>query len=66
MIQKSGKSINELAVNIYKEGYDIRFQAAQAIPVFVNEILVRFVYSVRRLISFDPYTHGYYKVKLKK
>ena len=46
------KSINELALNIYNEGYDIRFQAAQAIPVFVNEILVRLIYSVRRLIRY--------------
>ncbi len=46
------KSINELALNIYKEGYDIRFQAAQAIPVFVNEILVRLIYSVRRMMKY--------------
>lgn len=26
-------TINELALQIYKEGYDARFQAAQAIPV---------------------------------
>lgn len=46
------KSINELALEIYKQGYDARFQAAQAIPVFVNELLVRTIYSVRRLIRY--------------
>lgn len=46
------KSINELALEIYKQGYDVRFQTAQAIPVFINELLVRIVYSVRRLIRY--------------
>ncbi len=46
------KSINELALQIYKEGYDARFQASQAIPVFINELLVRLMYSVRRLIQY--------------
>ena len=46
------KSVNDLALKIYKEGYDSRFQAAQAIPVFINEMLVRVMYSVRRLIKY--------------
>lgn len=46
------QSVNELAVRIFNEGYDIRFQAAQAIPVFVNEMLVRFLYSTRRMIQY--------------
>ena len=45
-------NVNELAIRIYKEGYDIRFQAAQAIPVFINEMIVRVLYSVRRLIRY--------------
>lgn len=44
------KSMNDLAVQVYKEGFDARFQAAQCIPVFVNEIIVRFIYSIRRLL----------------
>ena len=43
---------NELALQLYKEGYDARFQTAQAIPVFINEMLVRLMYSVRRLIRY--------------
>lgn len=45
-------SFNELALNIYKEEYDVRFQTAQALSVFINELLVRTVYSVRRLIRY--------------
>lgn len=43
---------NELALSIYTKGYDERFQTAQAIPVVLNEMLVRTVFSVRRLIGF--------------
>lgn len=46
------QAINELAVKIFNQGYDIRFQAAQAIPVFVTEMLVRFLYSTRRMIHY--------------
>lgn len=51
-VSQFDKSINELAINIYKEGYDARFQSAQTIPVFINEMLVRLVYAVRRLIKY--------------
>ncbi|QQK07723.1 hypothetical protein [Miniphocaeibacter halophilus] len=44
--------INELALSIYTEGFDIRFQATQAIPVFINEIITRFMYAIRRLIKY--------------
>lgn len=50
------KSVNELVLEIYKQGYDARFQAAQAIPVFVNELLVRVIYSVRRLVRYFSMT----------
>lgn len=46
------QSVNELAVKIFNQGYDVRFQAAQAIPVFVNEMLVRFLYSTRRMLHY--------------
>lgn len=45
-------TINELALSIYKEGYDIRFQATQAIPVFINETIVRLLYTTRRLVKY--------------
>lgn len=51
-VTETDKAMNELALNIFKKGYDTRFQTAQAIPVFLNELLVRFIYSVRRLIRY--------------
>lgn len=49
------KDVNNLALNIYEQGFDLRFQTAQTIPVIINELVVRLFYSVRRLIK-------YYKV----
>lgn len=51
-IAEFDKSINELALQMFKEGYDARFQTAQAIPVFINEMLVRLIYSIRRLVRY--------------
>ena len=51
-VSEFDKSINELALQMFKEGYDARFQTAQAIPVFVNEMLVRLIYSIRRLMKY--------------
>lgn len=51
-VNEFDKSINELALTIYKKGYDARFQTAQMIPVFINEMLVRTIYSVRRLLCY--------------
>lgn len=51
-VSEFDKSINELALRMFKEGYDARFQTAQAIPVFVNEMLVRLIYSIRRLMRY--------------
>ncbi len=49
---ETDKAINELALNIFEKGYDARFQTAQAIPVFLNELLVRLIYSVRRVFKY--------------
>lgn len=46
------QKMNDLAVKIFEEGFDVRFQTAQLIPVFINETLVRIMYSVRRLIRY--------------
>ena len=45
-------SLNELALRIYKEGFDARFQTAQAIPVLINEMIVRMFYCVRRAVQY--------------
>lgn len=44
--------VNELALNIFEKGYDARFQTAQAIPVFINELVVRLIYAIRRLVKY--------------
>ena len=46
------KDINDLAIQLFNEGYDARFQTAQAIPVFINELVVRLCYMVRRLVHY--------------
>ena len=51
-VSEFDKSFNDLALKIFNEGYDIRFQTAQVIPVFLNEIIVRFIYSIRRMIGY--------------
>lgn len=51
-VSETDKSMNQLALDIFKQGYDTRFQTAQAIPVFINELLVRFIYSIRRLFRY--------------
>lgn len=43
------KTINQLALDIFEKGYDTRFQTTQTIPVLINELIVRLIYSVRRL-----------------
>lgn len=51
-VSEFNKSFNEMALEIYKEGYDARFQSTQLIPVFINEMIVRLFYSTRRLIQY--------------
>lgn len=46
------RAINELALNIFEKGYDIRFQTAQALPVLLNELFVRLIYAIRRLFRY--------------
>lgn len=51
-VTETDKAINELALEIFEKGFDARFQVTQAIPVFINEMLVRFIYSIRRLFTY--------------
>ena len=46
------KTVNELAMKMFLDGYDTRFQTAQAIPVFINSMVTRFIYSLRRMIKY--------------
>ena len=41
-----------IALELFKKGYDFRFQTAQAIPVLFNELTVRLLFSIRRYLRF--------------
>lgn len=51
-VKQFDKDVSDLALNMYNEGFDFRFQTAQVIPVFINELVVRLFYSIRRLIKY--------------
>jgi len=51
-VSQFDNDVNELALNIFEKGYDARFQTVQAIPVFINELIVRLIYSIRRLVKY--------------
>lgn len=68
-VADTDKVINELALEIFEKGYDTRFQTAQAIPVFLNELLVRLIYAVRRLYRYfteTPKVEHSFKLMWKK
>lgn len=46
------RSMNKFAVDIFNEGFDMRFQTAQGIPVLLNELLVRILYTIRRMFLY--------------
>lgn len=46
------KAINDVSINLFNKGYDARFQMAQVTTVVLNEMIVRFFYSIRRLIRY--------------
>ena len=52
------KQMNELALQMFDDGYDVRFQTAQGIPVFINEMVTRLLYSIRRLIRYLSNLNG--------
>lgn len=51
------RDVCDLALNMYEEGFDLRFQTTQAIPVLINEAIVRLFYSVRRMIRYYKVTN---------
>ena len=51
-VSEFNKAFNELALSLFQKGYDVRFQTTQTIPVFINEMIVRVLYSIRRLIKY--------------
>lgn len=51
-VTETNNAMNELALNIFEKGYDVRFTTTQAIPVFLNELFVRLIYSIRRMFKY--------------
>lgn len=51
-VNEFDRDVNELALKLFKKGYDIRFQTSQAIPVLINECMVRLCYAIRRLVKY--------------
>lgn len=47
-IGEDKQTIAQLMTKVYEEGYDFRFMATQAIPVGINEVLIRFIYMLKR------------------
>jgi len=47
------KTLAEFTTTMYERGYDARFAVAQAIPVALNEVLIRLIWSIKR-----HYYHG--------
>lgn len=47
----------QLANQVYEQGYDVRFLAAQSVPVLLNEALTRLFYAVRRLFAYASSTN---------
>lgn len=52
------KTLAQLTTSMYSHGYDARFMAAQAIPVAMNECLIRLCWSIKR--------HYYHKLPWKE
>lgn len=51
-VSEFDKSVNDLALQIYEKGFDARFQTTQGIPVLINELIVRLMYSIRRFVKY--------------
>lgn len=52
-VEGDKKTLAEFTSSMYAHGYDARFVAAQAIPVALNEVLIRLCWSIKR-----HYYHG--------
>lgn len=57
------KNANEFAMKMFLDGYDVRFQTAQGIPVFINSMVTRFIYSLRRMIGYIAKNRGNFSFK---
>lgn len=47
-VDKDTKTLADFTTMMYEHGYDARFAAAQAVPVALNEVLIRLIWSIKR------------------
>jgi hypothetical protein len=47
-IGKDKQAIAQLMTRVFEKGYDFRFMTSQAIPVGINEVLIRLIYALKR------------------
>ena len=52
-----GRTISEIAVSVFEQGYDVRFAAAMAVPVVLNDLFIRMIWALK--------SHFYGKKKWK-
>lgn len=43
-----GKTLSETMISVFEEGYDVRFGAAMAIPVIMNELMIKVIWMIRQ------------------
>lgn len=43
-----GKTFSETMVSVFEEGYDARFGATMAIPVVINELMIKVIWMIRQ------------------
>ena len=44
---QKGLTLSELAVRVYLQGYDARFGAALALPVLIQDLMIRFIWALK-------------------
>lgn len=44
---QNGLTLSELAVRVYQQGYDARFGAALALPVLIQDLMIRFIWALK-------------------
>lgn len=47
------KDLSELAMQAFQQGYDFRFGLAQAIPVVLTDLSIKFVWAIRQHFQFE-------------
>lgn len=43
-----GKTLSETMISVFEEGYDLRFGATMAIPVIMNELMIKVIWMIRQ------------------